>query len=314
MDRFATTSSASAWRLLAFAAALALLALLPRPARAEIGACTVIDTMPYSIFTPGRYCLDHDIIGTSVESFRLRIYADHVIFDCADLRIVDSNDANTNAAILVTGDHKNVTIRNCVIDNFQTGILVQESADNGSSGHVIENNTILRSRQVGISVSGSNMRIEGNRVLGNTGNLNGIAYGIRVYSSYANGVGNTIRDNVVADFKPTPPPGTGTQVIGISFFYVHDTEVTGNVVSGLYSTTNQYTYAIDSSGATGSVLTDNRVLAPPAVPAPLDGNAFYGIHLAGTVEEQATNLCRGNTVGHWATDIVGCTQMDNTTF
>jgi len=314
MDHDATTSSASAWRLLAFAAALALLALLPRPARADIGACTVIDTLPYTIFTPGRYCLDHDIVGTSVQGYRLRIYADNVVFDCSDFRLVDSNDANTNSAIMVDGDHKNVTIRNCVIDNFQTGIQIQESADNGSSGHVIENNTILRSRQVGMSLAGSNMRIEGNRVLGNTGNLNGIAYGIRVFSSYANGVGNTIRNNLVADFKPTPPPATGTQVIGISFFYVHDTEVTGNTVSGLYSTTNQYTYAIDSSSATGSVVTDNHLLAPPALPAPLDGNSFYGIHLAGTPQEQATNLCRGNTVGHWSTDIVGCTQVDNTAF
>jgi parallel beta-helix repeat protein len=294
--------------------ALALAALFAPAAHAEVGACTVIDTMPYSIFTPGRYCLDQDIIGTSVEGYRLRIYADNVVVDCADHRIVDSNDANTNSAILVTGDHKDATIRNCVIENFQTGILIQESADDGSSGHVLENNTILRSRQAGISASGSNMRIEGNRVLGNTGNLNGLAYGIRVYSSYAHGTGNTIRDNLVADFKPTPPPATGTQVIGISFFYVHDTEVTGNTVSGLYSTTNQYTYAIDSSSATGSVVTDNRVLAPPALAAPLDGNAFYGIHLAGTPEEQATNLCRGNTVGHWSTDILGCTQVDNTAF
>jgi parallel beta-helix repeat protein len=306
MDRIASTAR--------YLLVLAPLALLPRPAHAEIGACNVISALPTTILTPGRYCLDKDIIGTYAGGYALRIYADNVVFDCADHRLVDSDAANTNSGIMVTGDHKGVTIRNCVIDNFQTGILVQESADDGSRDHVIENNTILRSRQIGMSVSGSNNRIEGNRVLGNTGNLNGLAYGIRVFSSYTNGVGNTIRDNVVADFQPTPPPATGTQVIGISLVYLHDTEVTGNTVSGLYSTTNQYTYAIDSSGTTGSVLTDNRVLAPPALPAPLDGIAYYGIHLAGTAEEQATNLCRGNTVGHWFTDILGCTQVDNTAF
>jgi parallel beta-helix repeat protein len=314
MDPIAPDAPATAWRGLVFAAALAWLAWLPRPAHAEIGACNVVDALPYTILAPGRYCLDRDIVGTSAEGYRLRIYADEVVFDCADHRIVDSNDANTNAAILVSGDHKDATIRNCVIDNFQTGILVQESADDGSSGHVIENNTILRSRQVGISVSGSNIRIEGNRVLGNTGNLNGVAYGIQLYSSYAHGTGNTIRDNLVADFKPTPPMGTGTAVVGIKFFYVHDTEVTGNTVSGLYSTTNQYTYAIDSTSGTGAVLADNRVLAPPALAAPLDGAAFYGIHLTGTPEDVATHLCRGNTVGHWSTDILGCTQVDITTF
>jgi parallel beta-helix repeat protein len=295
-------------------AALALLALSPRPAHAEIGYCTVIDTLPTTIFTPGRYCLDQDIIGTYNGGYALRIYADDVVFDCADHRLVDSNADNTNTGVYVTGDHKDATIRNCVIDGFQTGILIQESADDSSRNHVIENNTVLRSRAVGISVSGSNMRIEGNRVLGNTGNQAGVAYGIRLYSSYGLGTGNTIRDNVIADFKPVPPAGCST-VIGISFFQVHATEVVGNTISGVYANTGCVAYPIDSSTADGSTLLDNRIFSASPLPAPLDGVQAVGIHLTGTPEQQATNTCRGNVVGHFSTtDIAGCTAVDNTEF
>ena len=291
-----------------------LLALLPPPARAEIGACNVIDTLPTTILVPGRYCLEHDIVGTYVEGYALRIYADNVVLDCMDHRLVETNANNTVAAIYVTGDHKAATIRNCVVDGFQTGILVQESGDDGSSDHVIENNSILRSRQVGITVSGSNIRIEGNRVLGNTGNLNGVAYGIRVYSSYGKGVGNTIRGNTIADFRFVPPPGTGSSVTAISFFQVRETEVVGNTISGIYAPTSQFVYGINSSNATGSVVADNHVLAPPPLAAPYDGLQYSAIRLDGTVDEQATNLCRGNVVGHFSINIIGCTQVDNTSF
>jgi hypothetical protein len=308
MDRNPTRSAALVLAL------LALLACLPRPARAEIGACQVISSLPTTITVTGRYCLDQDIAGTYNGGSALAIRADNVVFDCADHRLTDTNPANTNAGIMIYGDHDNVTVRNCVIDGFQTGILVQESADGGSSGEIIQDNTFLHIRQVAIWASMTHSLIERNQILGNTGNSNGTAIGIRLYSSYANGVGNVIRDNVIADFEPTPPPSTGTLVIGIQLTYVNDTEITGNTLSALYSVTNNYTYAIDASSGTGTVLTDNRIIAPPPRAAPLDGQQWYGIRFSGTPEQLATNLCRGNTVGHFATNIVGCTQVDNTTY
>ena len=313
MERSAVTPRI-AGALLLLAATLVALALLPGPARAEIGACNVIDTLPITIATPGRYCLVHDIAGTYAEGYALRIYSDDVVLDCNGFRLSETNAANTVAAIYVTGDHDTATIRNCVVDGFQTGILVQEVNDNGSRNHVIENNTVLRSRQIGISAAGSNIRIEGNRVLGNTGNLNGVAYGIYLYSSNNRGVGNTIRDNLVGDFRFNPPSGTGSAVVGISFFNVHDTEVTGNTVSGLYAPTGQGVYGIAGSNATFALMTGNRVLSPPPLAAPFDGGNYTGIRLDGTVEQQATHTCRDNVVGHFNANYQGCTQVDNTSF
>ncbi|MGH8029528.1 MAG: hypothetical protein ACREO3_06305 [Arenimonas sp.] len=59
-----------------------------------------------------------------------------------------------------------------------------------------------------------------------------------------------------------------------------------------------------------------NVLATPPAPgvAPLDGLRSAGISLQGTQEQQATNLRRDNTVGHFETNIGGCVQSGNTTY
>lgn len=293
--------------------ALAALALLPRPARAENVACTALDTMPVTISAPGNYCLQRDFSAGFNTSETLRIIADDVVLDCNHHRLVNTNAANTTAAILVSGDHRNVTIRNCQVDGFYVGILVQGVANGASFGHVVEDNIVLRSRSNGITVAGSSLRVERNRVSGTTGNYNGVAKGIYISSGESEGVGNLVRDNIISDFRPTPPGGGSSYVTGLTVINIHDSVVSGNVVTGLYTTAGQGVYGIIGSNTTGTVYSENTVTAPPPLPAPLDGGHWGGIRIeGGTVEQQASNLCRGNVVGHFGINFLGCTQVDNT--
>jgi parallel beta-helix repeat protein len=299
-------------RWLRLALVLAAGVLAGDPARAETQVCNVVSSLPAYISTPGHYCLEQDFDFAAIGN-AVTIDVDNVVFDCNDHRITNTDHAGQYTAVYVPNEREGVTIRNCTLDNFGNTIYVQASSEPGAVANTIEGNTLLRSGSAGIWVYGSNNRIERNRVSGNTGASNGAAYGIVVYSMANNGSGNTIRDNVVSDFKPAAPGmGFHTTTQGITFSGVDDTEVTGNVVSGLYATTGQWVEGIVSQGTNNSIIARNTVLSAPALPAPLDGPQSYGIIIYGVTQG---NVCRDNVVGHFSSlDVGGCVDSVNTDF
>lgn len=305
--------TATAW-LLWLLMALGVLAW-STPTRAETSVCTEITSLPATINSAGHYCLQKNFAQSFSGSDVLRINADDVLLDCNDHLILNTNASNTADAIYGPGERKHVTIRNCTIDGFYVGIFLQASSDPGADGNRIQGNAVLHSRSVGIYIIGSNNLVEGNRVSQSTGNYNGVTYGIFMYSSGTLGVGNVIRDNVVSDFKPTPPVGAGSSTEGISFSNLRNTLVTGNVVSGLYATTSQGVFALVGYDASGTTVSDNVIVTPPApAAAPLDGGHYYGIYMPGTAEEMASNVCRDNVVGHYNGNVYGCVVATNTGF
>jgi parallel beta-helix repeat protein len=283
-------------------------------AHAETTGCQVLDTLPATIAAPGHYCLDHDFVQDFGNQVPIQLQADDVVLDCNGHRVKHTNAANTLDAIYGPGERHDVTIRNCVLDGWYVGIFLQASSDPGARGNRIEDNQVLRSRVAGIYVIGSDNRIDRNRVAQNTADYGGSAYGIFVISMDKTGVGNVVRDNHVSDFRPTPP-GTSATVEGITVSNLHDTEVSGNVISGLYNIDGQYAAGIVGYDASGTVVHDNTILTPPYPgPAPWTGYHAYGIYLPGTAEEMATNVCRDNVVGHFNTAAYGCIIVDSTGF
>ena len=276
-------------------------------------ACLGITSLPATISAPGHYCLNKDFAQSFTSAQALAITVDDVVLDCQRHVIEASNATNTAAAIYAQGGRRNVVIRNCVVDGFYVGIFLSGSSAPGATANRIEDNEVRRARQTGIYVIGSHNRIERNRIVGNTGNYNGVVYGVFMYSAGGLGVGNAIRDNVLADWKPAPPDTTN-EVIGIYAVQLQDTEITGNVISGIYSNQPWGDYGIRVNESTGTVVARNTILAPPPLPAPLDGAHVGGIYLPGTAEAQATNACRDNVVGHFGTNIFGCVKSANTEF
>jgi len=289
-------------------AALAF-ALAPA-ARAETTVCTVVSTLPAYINTSGHYCLEQDFDYTGVATAALQLDADNVVFDCNHHRITNTGNPGSSTGVYVPNEREGVVLRNCTIDAFGGGVFIQSSSAPGAIANAVEGNTVLHSGGYGITVYGSNNHIERNRVSGNTGANNGEASGI-VLASFGTGTGNTIRDNVVSDFKPPPPTSFNFDTIGISFDNVNNTEVTGNTVTGLYAPTGRYVHAIVSQGSTNSLVARNTVLSPPPLPAPLDGAQEFGIVIFGGA---STNVCRDNVVGHFTGNVSGCIDSVNTDF
>lgn len=283
------------------------------PARAETTACTVVSSLPTYINASGHYCLEQDFDYTGIATAAVQIDVDDVVFDCNHHRITNTGHPGQSTGLYVSNEREGVVVRNCTVGDFSYSIFVQSSSEPGATANLVEGNTVLRSGAAGISVWGSNNRIERNHVSGNTGATNGTAIGIELLSMLNNGSSNTIRDNVVDDFKPAAPPmGSSTTTQGISFSGVDDTEVTGNVVSGLHATTGQWVEAIVSQGTNNSIIARNTVLSAPALPAPLDGPQSYGIIIYGVT---AGNVCRDNVVGHFTSlDLGGCVDSVNTDF
>jgi hypothetical protein len=291
--------------------ALAMLLWLAWPAtgRAETMDCQAL-TVPTTITVPGHYCL----VADSTQAFSLwaiAIAADDVVLDCNHHRLRNTDAASAWPGIRAEDRHR-VTVRNCVIDGFHDGI----SFGNNGAGNAdvsLLGNQVLNFRQQGMVLWGSSFRVEGNRISQGLGNDNGGIVGIYLISFDQKGAGTVIRDNVISGLRP-PPGDPANDVMGIFLANVQNTEISGNVISDLHARTNHCAWAVYGSGAVGVLATGNTLqsaLQPEA--APYDGTPCGGISLFGTVEQQATNVCRDNVVGHFNTDITGCGVSDANT-
>jgi hypothetical protein len=288
---------------------LALCWLAPTVAQAETTGCQGVGTLPATISAPGNYCLNSDV-SKAFAGRAIHINADDVVLDCNGHTIRNTVPANLPNGIATSGPRQNVTVRNCVVDGFYVGIYLTGLDDHTTRGGRIEDNTARNSLLAGVYAFGSNHRIERNRILGSVGYNTGL-YGIVLGSFESNTVGNSVRDNHISDARPTNPD---TSVYAIEFSGSHGASITGNVLTGLYAGSDGNVTAIVGYGVTQAEVARNVLLAAPALPSPLDGPPAWGIRLNGTSEQQATNVCQDNVVGHWATNVWGCQAVGNSSF
>jgi hypothetical protein len=296
--------------LLAMGVCNAPLAASDRSEPADIQACTVLTVLPATISTPGIYCLDRDF-EQGFTSAAVLIQADDVVFDCNGHTLRATNPGNASGGVNV-GNNKRVTVRHCTIDNFAIGI------DMAGSGHRVEDNTILRGKIYALHAIGSNIRIERNHISqlrADYINGNGFAAGIYFLGAFPDSTGNVIRDNVITDFKVDMPPGNPSTVTVSAIYLTRDKDarIVGNTIGGIYS--DYRVWAIRLENVQNVLVADNTVLSPPPLPAPFDGAQAAGIFFW-SQSAGAPNLCVGNTVGHFTTDIqaTACTKVDNAEF
>jgi parallel beta-helix repeat protein len=290
---------------------LALLAWAPRAAHADTQRCSVVNSLPAVLSVPNaHYCLARDFTPSLDNGQRaILIDADGIVLDCRGF-LVRNNNAQATVPGITAIDRYRVTIRNCVVDGFTNGIQVYSEIGAASTGNVVEDNLVRNSERIGIFVSGSSHRIVGNRVFRTSRGYCGVSYGLALES----GRDNQVRDNVVADTRPAAPSGACGTTLGISLSDQQDAQVTGNTVSGLYASAGSPVIGIEAYASLRTVLSDNTVLSAPPQPSPLDGAQAYGLLLTGTLQEQASNVCTGNTVGHFEANITGCLDAGNTAF
>jgi hypothetical protein len=294
----------------AFAQATFLLALAlaaPTAARAETTQCLVVPQLPAVLDMSSHYCLEKDFVQAFSQT-ALQVNADGIVLDCNGHRVRQTDTAAGSAGI-AGYDRKNVVIRNCVVDGFVVGINLGSSSDTSGTGNLIEGNHILNARQVGLYAVGSHNRVERNCITQLDNSYNGVAYGMYVYSPGSTGVGVTIKDNVISDFRGTYPI-TNQSPTGIFLGNLRYTEIVGNTITGLYASTGNRVHGIESY-ASGTVVRDNVVIAPPPLPAPFDGQQEWAI---GIFDSTSGSACRDNTTGGFTSGIFGCAKAANTEF
>ncbi|MGH8029531.1 MAG: NosD domain-containing protein [Arenimonas sp.] len=293
--------------------ALVLAGAALAPAHAETTACTVIASLPAMLDVPGHYCLEANSTQDFVDH-AIAIIADNVVLDCNGHRIRNSYSLN-NAVGVGAGNQNHVVIRNCVVDGFLQGINVITYSDGRGDGNSIVGNHVLNSRKIGIFLSGSHNVVADNRITRTTGNYDGSLYGIMLLNYGSGAVGNVLRNNVIADFKPSPPSGQASITEAIYIGRASNTVVEGNTISGLHAATGAWVHAIEAYGSQ-QIVTGNTVLAPPApLPVPFDGMQVRGIFLYGNLpEDDLGNACADNVVGGFITNISGCVMSGNTEF
>ena len=271
---------------------LAGLVFLPQPPAqaAETGTqCTrTINSLPTVINTPGTWCLARDLTTTITQGFVVFIGSDDVTLDCNGHRLAP-RVMNPNAETwgIVAADRRNITVRNCRVDGFRFGILLQNGSDLEAS-----NNRLSKNTYVGIFVVGDNSVIRNNAVFDTGGRDSAI--GIE-------GIGEVdIIDNVVSGVKPVATASNpNPSAVGIASLYENPT-IAGNRVRGLVKIGEHgLTIGIDATGVDRANIHDNDLTASP------DGR--FGISCSDTRSVAVHNIING-----FDTAVFSCTAPDNT--
>jgi hypothetical protein len=205
--------------------------ILLASANLAVASCTVISAMPYSITSPGNYCLDRD---WTTPGNGITIDADDVTVDMKGYQLSGPHTGGVVTTLQTMGvwlnsvtNRRNATIRNGRLQGFTRGV----EFDGGAAGHLIENLQIVGSAYLGIANLGTNTVIRNNIITGMDGSLWPSAGGaVRGIYSCCGG-GNQITNNVVSGIAPA----NNAESVGI-FSWDSNTLIEGNFVSGKRAT------------------------------------------------------------------------------
>lgn len=248
----------------------ALCSSVPVRAAESYDNCTgTIASVPTVISTQGVWCLKSDLATSISVGTAILVSANNVIIDCNGFKLGGLGAGMSTSALGIESYMRmNLTVRDCNVRGFRIGILL-----NGGSGHVIEDNRIEASRQIGVFAYTDGALIRGNRIMDTGGATNdpmGIAF-----------AGDTdIHDNLIADVVP----GEGTDPAAVYGIYAGsgtNSSIRGNILRGLSS--------LDHSGVIIAVrvpylqpdVADNYVAAVPS--AGSTATAFYCLGGSGFV-------------------------------
>lgn len=148
---------------------LALAAAWSLPAAAETTQCTNIASLPAVISSSGVYCMKQDLATSMASGIAIQIAAHNVVLDCNGFRLggLGAGVGTQTTGIYASG-RKNITVRNCNVRGFRTGLDFTAYGDVEHGGHVIEDNLFDSNTQRGIIMWGDRSIARRNRVL-NTG-------------------------------------------------------------------------------------------------------------------------------------------------
>lgn len=255
--------------------------LLCFQAKAETLTCTVISSVPFTISTPGTYCLINNLSTSQNGGGAILINASNVKLDCNGRTITNKNSGNSDVGIASMGRNA-VSVENCGVDGFEEGIHFDVKSNMVS----IRNNSIRNARTYGIIAWGNSIEIVGNSVIDTkyvsaSRNYNQAI----VVSAYSPGV--LSRDVVIRGNRVLGLSGTA-QMQAIRVEYSTAPVIEGNHVGRLLPTSTGYGFAIFTSSASRAVIKDNILTGSPSYP------------LSG-IQSDSTAICTGNIINGYRT-------------
>lgn len=226
------------------AASVILITLCMVPVGAETTLCTVIDALPYTISTPGVYCLTSDFDVNLNAGAAITIDSSHVVLDMNGHKIGNGAGNATQAYGVYALNRTSLTVRNGTAIGFLIGVSIKDT----SGGYATVQNCIVEdvranfNKYQGINVEGKMNVVRNNHVLYTYGTTyfgaNVSAYGIRV-------VGHSPRvlNNEVSEvFKSGTGAAYGIFLVSVSdgFAYENRVAVVTNGIVYFGASTGKY--------------------------------------------------------------------------
>jgi hypothetical protein len=301
-------------RAIGATALLTFMAAASFPVAAETTICTQITSIPWTISTPGVYCLNSDFnVILPSHGVAISINASNVTLDL-NRHLLNSVPTTTNPYTygIVLTQQRNVVIKNGALQGFYVAIglydnspytttqsnLIEDIAAEGSTafalyvegqGNVVSHNRVTRTggpaAAIGILVAGPDNVVRNNEVIG-TGNLRQSGYAIYGYGC----TGLIVEDNRVSGVTSQ---GSASSV-GVYFYSSSHGVIRNNSVDKADTSgagyAQSYGIAFDSS-------TDNAVVGNQIT------TFYYGIYASSGSSAQTS----GNVVIGGSVPVVGTT-------
>jgi hypothetical protein len=163
---------------------LALALAVPAAAHAETTLCTFISSAPFTIVSPGIYCLKDSVHGG------ISIHADDVVLDLNG-HVIEALKPGSGSGVTAF-DRANITVRNGTIRGHHYGIQI---SGKGSRSHLLEDLKITDSMDSAIVLYGDGSVVRRNMLLNNGFDT---GPGAR-FVMFAQGNGIHIADNQVVE-------------------------------------------------------------------------------------------------------------------
>lgn len=237
-----------------------------------------IDSLPAIVTSQGTWCLRHDLSTAAAGGPAIYLEANNATLDCNGFKLGGLAAGDATAATGIHAVGHNVTVRNCSVRGFRSGIV----AGTGGGGYVVEDNRVDQSTAIGIEVwNDGGSVVRRNLVTRTGGNAAYPNYGIH---AFADVLDNTVT-GVVA---PVDHAAVGIDLRGTG------TRARGNRVRGIQATGSGTARGIAAFGTHQSVV-DNHIASVPSV-------AGTGLGGGGA----SSTFCGHNHVQGFATAIAGC--------
>lgn len=120
------------------------------PAGVRIGTC--IDSLPYTISSPGFYFIKKDLTYPSTSGYAITVNADNVTIDLMGFSLIGQGKTSGTSEGIYMDGRKNVEIRNGTVRQF--GGRGIDEADSTGSNHRIVNVRVVQNGGLGIHLGG----------------------------------------------------------------------------------------------------------------------------------------------------------------